>query len=766
MKNIKRTLCLFLFMGSLCFIGKTNVFAMGGEEVDLSKSATALTLLRKQTHEAVTDLQIEKLYQYFMMESSWAPGKIFPYSNSGGFQNTISDGVYTYNAGGAAGCMLYAQFVSGVVYGRHRNIKTDCTDMTENGVKEFLKRNAQFGEHVRVDNLHSVVFLSLDDRGFYGMEYWDDTYIHFVYYSFSNFIRQAGNRSVWVYDIDTAINQTTEMPVVDAPEYTLTALDDTPVSTNGSGYKATILIFGSTTCGNTKYTLSSVAESDWVKSPDIRVIFAEIQQASKEDVQNMVKLYGSEDIISCYDTTTKTSSAMWFYIMRYYGSASTATMPVIVLIDENNMIRDVHQDGELSADELIVGINKFTDTGYTTSDPYYEAIVNLKVSGTEDYISAKQVFELTNQARNQNGLASLHLDKDLTEAAMQRAAEIAIYYSHSRPDGSTLKTGILENIGAGYLDSEGAMNGWLNSPGHYASIMNENMTNMGVGCFVDNRGSRYWVQCFASNSEYTEPEIYNRDVTNRMIPTKASFVSLKTDSKRIFSCNDTTAEIQMRIWTVNNWVSPFLDADLFNFESDNSAIATVGIDGKVTLHGTGTAAITATLKGEVPLSVRWVIEKKNHLYGTEVISPTYTRQGYTKHTCSSCGDSYADNYTPILSKPESSADNRPGGGTSNPANGGQTVQTGKCKVKSIKISASKKILKAEETIQLRAVIKTTGRGKANTKLKWKSSKKKYAAVSQKGKVRTKKAGKGKLVTITAMATDGTGIKAKIKLKIK
>ena len=47
-----------------------------------------------------------------------------------------------------------------------------------------------------------------------------------------------------------------------------------------------------------------------------------------------------------------------------------------------------------------------------------------------------------------------------------------------------------------------------------------------------------------------------------------------------------------------------------------------------------------------------------------------------------------------------------------------------------------------------------------------SSKTKYATVNSKGKVTTKKAGIGKTVKITAKATDGTGRKATIKIKIK
>ena len=56
--------------------------------------------------------------------------------------------------------------------------------------------------------------------------------------------------------------------------------------------------------------------------------------------------------------------------------------------------------------------------------------------------------------------------------------------------------------------------------------------------------------------------------------------------------------------------------------------------------------------------------------------------------------------------------------------------------------------------------------KANSKIEWTSSNNKYATVNSKGVVTAKKAGIGKTVTITAKATDGSGKKATIKIKIK
>ena len=76
----------------------------------------------------------------------------------------------------------------------------------------------------------------------------------------------------------------------------------------------------------------------------------------------------------------------------------------------------------------------------------------------------------------------------------------------------------------------------------------------------------------------------------------------------------------------------------------------------------------------------------------------------------------------------------------------------------------KKSVKAGKILKLKAKV-SASKG-ANKKLKWLSSNTKYAIVSTSGKVKALKAGKGKKVKITAMATDGSGKKKSVTVKIK
>lgn len=120
--------------------------------------------------------------------------------------------------------------------------------------------------------------------------------------------------------------------------------------------------------------------------------------------------------------------------------------------------------------------------------------------------AAEAVTSLVNAARRDAGLSELELDADLCAAAQARAQEIAQSFSHTRPDGSSCFTileefGISyraagENIAMGQRTPEEVMDGWMNSNGHRANILNGTFTSIGVGYYVDGAGAAHWVQIF------------------------------------------------------------------------------------------------------------------------------------------------------------------------------------------------------------------------------------------------------------------------------
>lgn len=137
---------------------------------------------------------------------------------------------------------------------------------------------------------------------------------------------------------------------------------------------------------------------------------------------------------------------------------------------------------------------------------------------------------------------------------------------------------------------------------------------------------------------------------------------------------------------------------------------------------------------------------------------------YTPQTAEKCATGGVldlrniDAYVPVPEPPVSTSPPSTPAPTQTP----KTVSK-KTPVKKITIKGSKKTLKAGKKRKLKAVI--TPADATIKKVKWSSSKKKWAAVSAKGVVTAKKKGRGHTVKITAAATDGSRKKAVIKIKI-
>ncbi len=121
---------------------------------------------------------------------------------------------------------------------------------------------------------------------------------------------------------------------------------------------------------------------------------------------------------------------------------------------------------------------------------------------------AEQVVEIVNAERAKAGLGALTLDKSIEAAALVRAREIEISFSHTRPDGRSFSTvlndngisfsGAGENIAWGQKSPEEVVNAWMNSPSHRANILNSRFTKIGVGYYQNQSGRNFWTQLFTA----------------------------------------------------------------------------------------------------------------------------------------------------------------------------------------------------------------------------------------------------------------------------
>ena len=117
---------------------------------------------------------------------------------------------------------------------------------------------------------------------------------------------------------------------------------------------------------------------------------------------------------------------------------------------------------------------------------------------------AAQVVALCNEQRAANGIGPLTEDAALDSRAQIRAGELITSFAHTRPDGSSCFTVIGdvswttcgENIAAGYQTPQDVVNGWMNSEGHRANILNPAFTKIGVGYCTGGEYGTNWVQLF------------------------------------------------------------------------------------------------------------------------------------------------------------------------------------------------------------------------------------------------------------------------------
>lgn len=231
-------------------------------------------------------------------------------------------------------------------------------------------------------------------------------------------------------------------------------------------------------------------------------------------------------------------------------------------------------------------------------------------------------------------------------------------------------------------------------------------------------------------------------------------------------------------------VTPADTTDAVVWTSSNTKVATVSADGVVTAVKEGTAVITATagnVKATCKITVSKAVVKVTKVSVTA--SARNIAAGKKVQLKAAVAPSKATNkavtwkssntkVATVSSKGVVTFSKKAGGKkvtiTATAKDGSKkygkiTLTCMKGSVKKITLSGVK-TLKAGKTAKVKAKV-TTMNGKANKTLTWTSSNTKIATVDKNGKVKAVKGKKG-TVTITARATDGSGKKATIKIKVR
>lgn len=122
-------------------------------------------------------------------------------------------------------------------------------------------------------------------------------------------------------------------------------------------------------------------------------------------------------------------------------------------------------------------------------------------------VSAESLaVQLTNAQRALHGCSALRVDSRLRTAARAHSKDMRVrhYFEHNSLDGRTpwdrikaagYSTPGAENIAMGYASAKAVVDGWMNSPGHRANILNCSLKAIGIGVEYGT-GGPWWTQDF------------------------------------------------------------------------------------------------------------------------------------------------------------------------------------------------------------------------------------------------------------------------------
>lgn len=263
-------------------------------------------------------------------------------------------------------------------------------------------------------------------------------------------------------------------------------------------------------------------------------------------------------------------------------------------------------------------------------------IYNIQVKGICDYTKANEILNIVNQRRSENGLSSLSMDTELLNVAMDRAMETGIYYSHTRPDGSscfTISSKLNgENIAVNYQTSESVMSGWMNSSGHRANILSSNFKSIGIGCVKIN-SVYYWVQSFSNKSSEAVPNKSGTVEKTNTISIQKSLVKLyaraiKSTSYSAYMRINETGYFNYGIIN-QGWTSTYCPgvASDYTFSSSNTSVISIDSNGSFTAIGEGTATVSVSLKADSSKSYSEEITVKS---GNAVTNSSMNQTNTTK----------------------------------------------------------------------------------------------------------------------------------------
>ncbi len=269
----------------------------------------------------------------------------------------------------------------------------------------------------------------------------------------------------------------------------------------------------------------------------------------------------------------------------------------------------------------IVGYNTANVASYKTKTMENGERVNVTtvtLTGVKNYNLANEVFNLINKERTSRGLKPLVYSKELTDTAMKRAAETAIYWSHERPCGlrcftlSDIFDG--ENLGALTSSPEKIMKNLMASDKHRGAILRDYYRAVGVGCYQVN-GITYWAQHFSitpstDSNKYAGEIDSNEKIDIKVNDNKIALNIYGLEDNITLDLGDTTSPSKVTLTNKGiSYIQTQISLSDIKWSSSDKNVFTVDENGKITAVGAGDAKLIAQI-GEVTNTINVKVNSK------------------------------------------------------------------------------------------------------------------------------------------------------------
>ncbi len=249
--------------------------------------------------------------------------------------------------------------------------------------------------------------------------------------------------------------------------------------------------------------------------------------------------------------------------------------------------------------------------------------LTITFTGTVYADRARTCLNQLNKLRKANGLSELTMLADLEKVAIQRAAELFVFFDHDRPNLTSYASAykeypslgqcstVSENIAAGFPYAANVMEEWRNDPELLDNMLYADFTHVGIAC-VSVQGSyngTYWVmylqqqpeglsapqaKATASSAKRTFTVDIKKGMFSRVDKSHGAF-KLKVNNVNMKTKKN--ADINVYLYDKYDVKIGKVNPSDLSYTSSNTKVVTVLKNGSLSRKSAGTSTITVKAAG-------------------------------------------------------------------------------------------------------------------------------------------------------------------------